>query len=84
VQQNVLGGTAPVVREVGDRPGEEVTLSNMGLVAQGRGRLDEAQRYFEQSLAIAHETQYAELETAARANLADLTARQHARDGATR
>ncbi len=43
---------SPSDREVSDRQGEGVVLSNLGQVAQARGRLDEAADYFQQSLAI--------------------------------
>ena len=39
-------------REVGDRRGEGVTLNNLGALAEQRGRLGEADQYYQQSLAV--------------------------------
>jgi hypothetical protein len=62
--------------QVGNRRGEGLTLNNLGSVTQARGQLAEAQDYYEQSLAIALETQYAELESVAHGNLAETGALQ--------
>jgi hypothetical protein len=51
---------------------------------RGQGRLAEAQRYFEQRLTIAHETQYAELGNDARGNLLGLSAQQDEPEDAQR
>jgi tetratricopeptide (TPR) repeat protein len=44
-------------REIGDRQGEGVVLTRLGLVAQARVQLDAAEGYFQQALAIDREVQ---------------------------
>jgi Tetratricopeptide repeat len=59
-------------REVGDRRGEGLTLNSLGVIARARGQLEEEHDDYEQALSIAQETQNAELEDAARDNLAEI------------
>jgi hypothetical protein len=62
-------------REVGDRRGEGVALSNLGFLAEQQGRLAEAESYFRQSLAVyesigAEKDVQDEIEALARTNAA--------------
>jgi hypothetical protein len=50
------------------------------MLAQRRGRLDEAQAYFEDALAIAVETQSAKLEESVRDNLAEIVSLRDAHE----
>jgi tetratricopeptide (TPR) repeat protein len=46
-----------IMRAVGDSRGEGVELSSLGQIALARGRLEEAEGYFQQALAIRREVQ---------------------------
>ena len=50
-----FGQALPILREVGDRAGEAVTLSNIGAVYRGLGEPQQALEYYGQALPILRE-----------------------------
>ena len=76
------GRALPIMREVGDRAGEAVTLNNIGLVHNALGDRERALEYYGQALPIAREVGDRAQEAVTRYNMAMIyRARGEARAG---